>query len=160
MNTPDSHLAAKLPKSWLLVAEDNPDDQLLLQCAFSKARLEVELRFVSDGQQVLDYLQNLPPYEDRDANQRPSLILLDLLMPRLDGFEVLEWVRHQPELSNIAVVVFSGTDQRAAMTRARALGARHYLIKPQSLEHLAVMARSLGTFLKVLEKSANTPVSC
>jgi two-component system response regulator len=160
VNSPGSQAAAKLPKSWLLVAEDNPDDQLLLQCAFSKAHLDAELRFVSDGQQVLDYLQNLPPFENLEVNQRPSLILLDLLMPRLDGFEVLEWLKLQPALANIAVVVFSGTEQRAAMTRARALGARHYLIKPQSLEHLVLMARSLGTFLKVLEKSAQATVSC
>lgn len=158
MNSPQ--VALKPQKSCLLIAEDSPDDQLLLECAFSKARLDVELRFVLDGQQVLDYLQNLPPFDDPEVNQRPSLILLDLLMPRLDGFEVLEWLKHHPTLSNIAVVVFSGTDQRVAMTRARALGARHYLIKPQSLQHLVVMARSLGTFLQVLEKPHTSPVVC
>ncbi len=146
----------------MLVAEDNADDRLLLECAFAKAGVDVALTFVSDGQQVQDYLQNQPPFEDPASHQFPSLLLLDLHMPKVDGFEVLEWLRHQPKLGILAVVVYSGIDQRSAMTRARALGARHYLIKPQSLDQLVVMARSLGMFLQVLERSpsAAEPVVC
>src|SRR5690242_15575744 len=83
----------------ILVADDDPDDTFLLRRAFSKAGVKAGLHFVTDGDEAIRYLQS----EDQQKNPTPDLLLLDLKMPRVDGFSVLEWVRSQPGLKRLLV---------------------------------------------------------
>jgi CheY-like chemotaxis protein len=130
----------------ILVAEDDPDDVMLLKRAFFKAGVQAALRFVRDGQEVLDYLQGRPPFEDLKENPMPTLLLLDLKMPRLNGFDVLDWLGHQPFLHRLPVVVFSGSAEPEDLRRAYELGASSYLIKPQDPEQFMYMVLTLKSY--------------
>jgi CheY-like chemotaxis protein len=120
----------------ILVAEDDPTDAFFLQRAFNRAGIPITLHFARDGQEVLDYLRGEGQFADRAQHPLPQLALLDLKMPRLDGFEVLEWVRQQPTLSGLVIVIFSSSDQAKDINRAYGLGANSYIVKPHSMEEL------------------------
>ncbi len=130
----------------ILVAEDDPTDTLLMKRAFAKAGVAVPLHFVRDGQEAIDYLQGQQPFEDRAANPLPSLLLLDLKMPRLDGFQVLEWIRRQSGLRRMLVVIFSSSEELQDVNRAYDLGANSYLMKPHSAETLSRLALLLEKY--------------
>jgi CheY-like chemotaxis protein len=136
----------------ILVAEDDPTDAYFFQRAFKRAGLPVLLHFVRDGQEVIDYLQGEGPFTSRTAHPLPQLILLDLKMPRLDGFEVLEWVRKQPALNNLQVVIFSSSGEPKDINRAYGLGANWYLVKPHSMDELTEL---VGRFKKFWLEGAN-----
>jgi CheY-like chemotaxis protein len=127
------------------VAEDDPTDAYFFQRAFKRAGLPVLLHFVRDGQEVLDYLQGKGQFADRTAHPLPQLLLLDLKMPRLDGFAVLEWVRRQPDLNGLQIVIFSSSGAPRDINRAYGLGANWYLVKPHSMEELTEL---VGRFKK------------
>ena len=120
----------------ILVAEDDPTDAYFFQRAFKRAGLPVTLHFVRDGQEVIDYLQGEGQCADRTAHPLPQLVLLDLNMPRLDGFQVLEWMRQQPGFSSLQVVIFSSSGEPRDINRAYGLGANWYLVKPHSMDEL------------------------
>jgi CheY-like chemotaxis protein len=129
----------------ILVAEDDPTDAYFFERAFRRARLPVTLHFVRDGQEVVDYLQGEGQYADRARHPLPRLLLLDLKMPRLDGFDVMEWVRKQPSLSGMLVVIFSSSEEPRDINRAYGLGANSYLVKPHSMAELTAL---VGQFKK------------
>jgi CheY-like chemotaxis protein len=126
----------------ILVADDNRDDTFLLQRAFSKAGVKADLHFVRDGEEAICYLRS----EDQQKHPTPDLLLLDLKMPRLDGFSVLEWVRSQPGLKRLLVTVLTSSDSRLDINRAYDLGANSYLVKPFSNEHLIRLVEHLQTY--------------
>jgi CheY-like chemotaxis protein len=130
----------------ILVAEDDPTDAYFFQRAFSRAHLPVTLHFVRDGQEVIDYLQGKGQFTDRGAYPLPQLMLLDLKMPRLGGFEVLQWVRKQPGFNGLQVVIFSSSGEPANINRAYGLGANWYLVKPHSIEELMALVGRFKTF--------------
>jgi CheY-like chemotaxis protein len=138
----------------ILVAEDDPTDAYFFQRAFKRAGLQVLLHFVRDGQEVIDYLQGTGTFADRAAHPLPQLVLLDLKMPRLDGFEVLEWVRKQPGFSGLQVVIFSSSGEPKDMNRAYGLGANWYLVKPHSIEELTAL---VGRFKKFWLEGGKDP---
>ncbi|HWV99659.1 MAG TPA: response regulator [Candidatus Acidoferrum sp.] len=113
----------------ILVAEDDSSDALLLKLAFSEAEVIVPMNFVRDGMEAMDYLRGVPPFDDRAKYPLPDLLVLDLKMPRMDGFEVLTWLRQQPGSERITVAVLSGTTWPADIQRAYALGADFCLNK-------------------------------
>ena len=129
----------------ILVAEDDLTDAYFFERAFKRAGIPVVLHFVRDGQEVLDYLQGVGQFADRTAHPVPQLVLLDLKMPRLDGFEVLEWVRKQPGFNGLQMVIFSSSDEPRNINRAYDLGANWYLVKPHSMEELNAL---VGRFKK------------
>ena len=133
----------------ILVAEDDPTDAYFLQRAFKRAGLAVALHFVRDGQEALDYLQGSGQFADRTCYPLPQLLLLDLNMPRLDGFEVLKWVRKQPGLRGLEVVIFSSSEEPKHVDRAYGLGANSYLVKPHSMVELTAL---VGQFRKSWQK--------
>src|SRR5436190_8661740 len=94
------------------------------------------VQFVRDGLEALDYLQGEQPFDDRQRHPIPNLLLLDLKMPRMDGFEVLEWLRRHPVLGRLLVVVLSASPREEDITRAYALGANSYLVKPNDATEL------------------------
>jgi CheY-like chemotaxis protein len=129
----------------ILVAEDDPTDAYFFERAFKRAGIPVTLHFVRDGQEAVDYLQGEGQFTDRARHPLPQLVLLDLKMPRLDGFDVLEWVRKQPGLSGVLIVIFSSSDEPKDMNRAYGLGANSYLVKPHSMGELTAL---VGQFKK------------
>jgi CheY-like chemotaxis protein len=130
----------------ILVAEDDPNDILLLQRAFAKTGLVGSVEFVRDGQETIDYLQELKSFDMPTDTLMPTLLLLDLKMPRLSGFEVLEWLRQQPRFEKLLVVVFSSSDLPADRNRACALGAHSYLVKPNGSEEFVNVVRGLQDY--------------
>lgn len=117
----------------ILVAEDDPNDAFLLERAFARTGERVNVEFVRDGEEALHYLQSDKPL--------PDLLLVDLKMPKVDGFQVLQWVRSQPALKRMLVVVLTSSAQKRDVNRAYDLGANSYLVKPVNLEDLLKLAR-------------------
>jgi len=133
----------------ILVAEDDEQDIWMLRRACEKEKIPHTFRFVHDGEQALDYLQGRPPYTDRKHFPIPDLILLDLKLPRVDGFDVLKAVHNQPDLSHLPIVVFSGSDLDDDKGRAKRLGAKAYYVKTGKPEELQKLILEIcRTYLK------------
>lgn len=116
----------------ILYVEDEADDAFFMRNAFRKAGIPLSLRVVEDGEQAMAYLGRKPPFNDPLDNPVPVLVLLDLNLPLRSGFEVLEWIRTQPKLQEIPVVVYSSSGRPEDRARATTLGATDYLLKPSS----------------------------
>jgi len=140
-STPSFKPRASQPR--ILVAEDNPDDVFLLKRAFAKGGVQVPMDFVKDGQEAIDYLQEKPLVADGTLTPPPTMLLLDLKMPRLDGFEVLEWIRQQPKLRTMFVVILSSSGLEQDRRRAYALGADNYAVKPSDPSEMIQLAQHL-----------------
>ncbi len=138
-------MPVKAPQT-ILIAEDQRDAREVLQLAFSEARISVPIHFVTDGQDAIQYLRGDEPFNDRAKYPFPAMLLLDLKMPRLNGFEVLEWVRFQPALQRLLVVVFTSSDDPRDIDRAYELGANSYLVKPFGFEKLLELVCQLETY--------------
>lgn len=130
-------------KPIILIADDSQDDILFVVRALRKFGLGESVRTVNDGEEAIAYLKGTPPFQDRQCCPLPHLLLLDLKMPKVDGFEVLEWIQTQAELSQLPVVVFSSSSLESDMTKAKALGACDYKTKPNDSEELATVLREL-----------------
>jgi len=127
----------------ILVAEDDFGDVLLLRRAFDRAGVDRPVYFARDGQEILDYLEGKPPFENPVQYPLPNVLLLDLNLPRLSGFEVLSWVRNHPTLHSLFVVVLSASDWPEQIKRAYLLGANAYEIKPSDPAELIGMIKRL-----------------
>jgi CheY-like chemotaxis protein len=130
----------------VLVAEDDPSDVFLLQRAFSAAQIPATLHFVRDGQEAIDYLQGEAGFSDRSNHPLPDLMLLDLKMPKLNGFDVLSWVRTKPGLRRLLVTVLTSSDQPVDINRAYDLGANSYLLKPHGSSDLIELVKRLQRY--------------
>lgn len=122
------------PSACVLVAEDNSDDALLMQRAFKSQGLNNPLHIVTDGAEVLKYLLGQEPFTDRAAHPYPNVMVLDLKMPRMNGFEVLEWLQAHQDLSVIPTLVWSSSADVRDVKRAYCLGANGYLVKPTDFQ--------------------------
>lgn len=118
----------------ILLAEDDENHVLLVQRAFKKARLLNPLHVVHGGEDAIAYLKGKGPYANREEFPLPALLLLDLKMPRTDGFEVLEWIRTEPSLCALRVVVLTSSEDIRDVNRAYQLGANSFLQKPADFE--------------------------
>jgi CheY-like chemotaxis protein len=134
------------PDQVILLVEDNPDDVRLLQRALRKARLVNPVEVAEDGEQAIAYLQGDGPYADRVRYPLPVLVLLDLKLPRRSGLEVLAWIREQPGLRRMRVVVLTSSRQAADINRAHELGANSYLVKPGTPEALVEMVKVIDAY--------------
>src|SRR3989442_15961776 len=120
-----------MPESPLiLIAEDDENHVLFIRRAFKKAQLLNPLVVVPDGEAAIAYLKGEGQFANRAEYPLPELLLLDLAMPRKDGFEVLRWLRQQPGLSALRVVVLTSSDQMRDVNLAYKLGANSFLVKP------------------------------
>lgn len=120
----------------ILLVEDNPDDVLLARRAVKKAALPVSLQAVEDGDEAVAYLGGSGQFGERARHPLPSLVLLDLKLPKRSGLEVLRWVRSQPELDTTPVVVLTSSGEDEDIQKAYALGANSYLQKPVAFNGL------------------------
>lgn len=130
----------------ILLVEDNPDDVLLIQRAFRKARVTHPLQQVGDGEEAINYLDGTGAYSDRQQYPLPGLLLLDLKIPRKSGLEVLAWLKEQPGLHRLPVVVFTSSREESDIQRAYDLGANSYLVKPVNFNALLEIVQTLGLY--------------
>ncbi len=130
----------------ILVADDDPDDRMLLQDALEESRLANEVRFVEDGEELMDYLLRRGKYKDPQTSPRPGLILLDLNMPRKDGREVLTELAAEPGLRRIPVVVMTTSKSVDDIDRCYALGANSYITKPVTFGALVDVTKALAQY--------------
>jgi CheY-like chemotaxis protein len=130
----------------ILIAEDSSEDVFLLKRAFLKAGIDAPLAFAQDGEEAISYLAGTDKFADRNTYPFPGLILLDLKMPKLNGFEVLEWLQGQPGLKRLVVAVFTSSAAAIDVNRAYNLGANSYLIKPASANDYVVMAEKVRSY--------------
>jgi CheY-like chemotaxis protein len=127
----------------ILAAEDEESDRMIMELAFQRANLCSPLVIVRDGAEAVDYLSGKGRYADRIVHPLPALIVLDLKMPRMSGFDVLAWIALQPELKEIPAVVLSSSADESDTQKARQLGARDYFVKPHSLDTLIKIAQEM-----------------
>ena len=130
----------------ILMADDDEEDRMLTRKAFELNRVGNELRFVEDGEDLLDYLYQRGKYEGGADAPRPGLILLDLNMPRLDGREALEVIKRDPALRRIPVVVMTTSEADQDIARSYDLGANSYVTKPVTFESLAQVIKALDQY--------------
>jgi CheY-like chemotaxis protein len=130
----------------ILYVEDEETDVLLLQHAFSRAGITTLLKTVKDGKAAMEYLAGDGPFGDRRLYPLPELVLLDLNLPYWSGFEVLKWIRQQPHLCRLPVVVFTSSSRPDDVARAYDAGANGYLVKPNALEDLKAQVLALRDF--------------
>lgn len=136
----------------ILMADDDADDRLMTREAFEASHLKNELRFVENGVELLDYLYRRGPYADPASSPRPSIILLDLNMPKKDGREVLEEIKSDPDLRNIRIIVLTTSKAEEDIYRTYNLGAASYITKPVTFESLVDVVKTLGKYwLEIVE---------
>lgn len=140
----------------ILMAEDDPDDRAMAKEAFEENHLINDLRFVEDGEELMDYLHRRGSYVDPAKSPMPGLILLDLNMPKKDGREALVEIKATPELKNIRVVVMTTSKAEEDVIRSYNLSAASYIAKPVTFERLVDVVRALGKYwLEIVEPPPN-----
>jgi len=127
----------------ILLVDDSADDLFLIRKAFEKAQVPNPLYCVRSGQEALDYLAGVGKFANRAEYPLPDLLLLDLKMPEIDGFDVLRWVKRQPEMAKLRVVVLTSSDQMRDVNQAYQLGANSFLVKPMEFEQFRETAKML-----------------
>lgn len=127
----------------ILYAEDEPNDIFFLQRAFERAGLGHDLQAVPDGEAAQDYLSGTGAFADREVHPLPHLILLDINMPKKSGLEVLDWIRRQPRLKSLPVLILTSSEREADMEKARQLKADDYIVKLSDPLKLVALAQSL-----------------
>ncbi len=136
-------------KLTILLVDDCQNDLDILHMAFRKAEFPNPLQDVQNGEEAIAYLQGDPPYDDRDQHPLPAVVLLDLNMPKKNGFDVLDWARAQPMLKNISIIVLTASLRMEDVEQAFGLGATAFLVKPTTLERLVSMIRRLRDWLEI-----------
>jgi CheY-like chemotaxis protein len=130
----------------ILQADDDENDVLLLQYVFRAARLPSPLHSVTDGQDAMDYLAGTGHFADRSRHPFPCLVLLDIKMPRKGGFEVLQWIRSQPSLRSLVVIMFTASANRDEIELAYQMGANSFIIKPAGTDKLEDVVKALHAY--------------
>ncbi len=134
----------ELPPVTVLHVDDDPNDTELLRAAARKAEVPFILHNAEDAEHAIAYLNGEGIYADRNVYGVPALVLLDLKMPRATGFEVLKWIRANPKLGQVPVVVLSGSELREDIEQAYAVGANSYIVKPLGFEALVQLVKSIN----------------
>jgi CheY-like chemotaxis protein len=130
----------------ILLAEDREDDIVLIQRAFAKGGIRNPLFVVRNGEEAINYLAGLGCFSDRLLYPLPALLLLDLKMPRADGFEVLRWLQTQPGLAPLRVIVLTSSEDVRDVTKAYQLGANSFLVKPLDFQNTVAMVETITDY--------------
>jgi CheY-like chemotaxis protein len=126
----------------ILLIEDNEDDIFLMRRALKEAEISNPLYVVEDGEQAVDYLSGSSQFADRDRFPLPALVFLDLKLPIKSGHDVLAWIRQNPDLQSLVVIVLTSSDEQSDVAKCYKLGANSYLVKPPTADKLLDLARS------------------
>jgi len=129
----------------VLVADDDANDVFFLRRAFQKAGFSYPILEVSDGERAICYLSGSDGFADRTRFPIPSLLFLDLKMPKVSGFEVLEWLQKHHDLATMKVVVLSSSNLPTDMQKAHALGAHDYRVKPADIDDMITMVKDVAS---------------
>lgn len=143
----------------ILLVEDDQNDVFFLQYAFETAGIGNPLQVVTDGQEAINYLAGAGKYRDRQRFPLPCLVLLDLKLPGKMGTEVLRWMRGQPHLANLLVVVLTSSSEVNDIDRAYECGAQSYLVKPLSLEKRLELAKAIKNYWLELNEFPSLPAT-
>src|SRR5260370_5037990 len=130
----------------ILVEEGLPDSVAIVKLAFEKAGVKAPVHYVRDGEETIEYLKGEQSFSNSGEQPLPTMLLLDLKMPGLNGFDVLEWLRLQPGLRQLLVVVFTSSDEQKDINRAFELGANSYIVKPVSFDKLQEIVHELTNY--------------
>lgn len=130
----------------ILMADDDPEDRMLAEEALEEARLANDLRFVEDGEELMDYLKRRGKYTNPEDSPRPGMVLLDLNMPRKDGREALQEIKADPELKTLPVVILTTSEADEDILRSYDLGASSYITKPVTFDGLVKIMSTLKTY--------------
>ncbi len=134
----------------ILLIEDNPDDELLTLRALRQNKLANDIVVTRDGEEALEYLFATGKYANREARQNPQLILLDLKLPKVDGFEVLRRLRENEKTRLIPVVVLTSSDEDKDMIESYELAANSYVRKPVDFDQFSEAIRQIGMYWLVI----------
>ncbi|MBE9063712.1 response regulator [cf. Phormidesmis sp. LEGE 11477] len=130
----------------ILMVEDDSNDIFFIQRAFRQVNKTNPIRVVKDGEAAIDYLSGAGEYSDREQYPLPTLILLDLKLPRRSGTEVLKWLRQQPVIKRLPVVILTSSRENVDVNTTYELGISSYLVKPVSFDALSSMIATLNTY--------------
>jgi CheY-like chemotaxis protein len=139
-----------------LLVEDSQNDAILIRRAFQKGNILNPLQVVTTGDQALAYLNGEGAFANRAEYPLPELVLLDLKLPGIDGFEVLRWIRQQPSLKALRVVVLTSSDRIQDVNLAYQLGANSFLVKPVDFERFVEISQALRGYWIWLSKAPET----
>jgi CheY-like chemotaxis protein len=140
----------------ILIAEDSEDDITLMGRAFRKAGILNPVQVVRDGEETMAYLKGELQYANRVEYPLPALLLLDLKMPHKNGFEVLRWIRAQPGLSALRVVVLTSSERLHDVNLAYQLGANSFLVKPMDFHDLVKISQALAGYWLWMSQAPET----
>lgn len=141
------------PKRSILLVEDNPDDELLTLRAFNRNHLANHVDVVRDGQEALDYLLCEGVWADRDRDDLPQVVLLDLKLPKLGGLEVLRRIRADARLRYLPVVILTSSSEESDIVTGYDLGANSYVRKPVDFGEFCSAVSNLGIYWLMLNES-------
>jgi CheY-like chemotaxis protein len=130
----------------ILMADDDADDRMLTRDALEESRVLNELRFVEDGEELMEYLTRKGKYANVEDSPRPGLILLDLNMPKKDGREALKEIKSDPNLRRIPVVIMTTSKAEEDVFRSYDFGASSFITKPVTFDRLVELMRTLGEY--------------
>jgi CheY-like chemotaxis protein len=130
----------------ILMADDDADDRLLTRDALEESRVVNDLRFVEDGQALMDYLNRRGKYSDPELSPRPGLILLDLNMPKKDGRTALQEIKSDPDLRRIPIIIMTTSQAEEDIFRSYDLGANSFITKPVTFERLVDLMKTMGKY--------------
>jgi CheY-like chemotaxis protein len=131
----------------ILMADDDPNDRTLITRALQAAGLECKIRQVHDGEEAINYFKGADGFSDRTQCPLPQLLLCDIKMPKVTGFEVLQWIRSQRAFHKLPVIIMSSSDLPNDMARAYQLGANEFLTKARILKNAADVGALLQKFV-------------
>jgi CheY-like chemotaxis protein len=140
----------------ILLVDDSEEDILVIRRAFEKAFIPNPLYAVKSGDEAISYFEGRGKFSNRDEYPLPELLLLDLKMPGIDGFEVLSWIRGQAGLSLLRVVVLTGSDHIRDVNQAYQMGANSFMVKPSDFENFVELGKSIQTYWLRQSKAPET----
>ena len=140
----------------ILLAEDREDDIVLVRKAFQRAGIVNPLFVVRDGEEAIAYLQGSGRYSNREEFPLPDLLLLDLKMPKVDGFEVLKWLRQQSGFGSLRVIVLTASDAIRDVNVAYQLGANSFLVKPLEFDNAVELSKVIQDYWLRRSKAPET----